>query len=422
MTRIICEERLCTGCGACLQICPRNAVSMKTNEEGFLYPRIDETLCNDCGLCSRTCPVNRDVQDMSDAEFMDTEEGMQLVQTGKPIEAVEAAGTGKAPVTRTKAQHKVYACYSGQDDVRAKSSSGGVFTELALRVLRENGVVFGAGFDDDFRVRHAYIDNEQDLDGLRRSKYVQSDTGTTFCEVRAFLNEGRRVLYCGTPCQIAGLKAFLNREDPKLLTCDLACHGVPSPKVWEMYLGYIRNKYHNKIKDVSFRDKSTGWNDSSMRIDFEDGRRYMDRVKKETFFIGFGKSVFNRRSCFDCRFRIDNTKADITLADFWGIDRQEDKEYSDNKGVSLVIAHTIAGEEALSRIADRLFMKERSIDEAVRYNPRLVSSVKEPAGRSRFFSDMQAGYGFDRLRRKYMDNDSIRYRVKCLLKKILGRG
>jgi len=386
MTRIICEEMLCTGCGACFQICPRSAVSMKANEEGFLYPRIDETLCNDCGLCSRTCPVNRDVQAAS------------------------------------KAHHKVYACYSGDEDVRAKSSSGGVFTELALNVLRENGVVFGAGFDSDFRVRHAYVDNEQDLDGLRRSKYVQSDTETTFCEVRAFLKEGRKVLYCGTPCQIAGLKAYLNREDEKLLTCDLACHGVPSPKVWSMYLDYIRSKYHNKVKDISFRDKSTGWTDSSMRIDFEDGRRYMDRVKRETFFIGFGKSVFNRKSCFDCRFRIDNTKADITLADFWGIDRQEDKEYSDNKGVSLVIAHTTAGEEALSRIADRLFIEERSLDEAVKYNPRLVSSVKEPAGRSRFFIDMQAGYGFDRLRKKYMDNDSIRYRVKCLLKKILGRG
>lgn len=386
MTQIICEERLCTGCGACSQICPQSAISMTANEEGFLYPRIDEALCNDCGLCRRTCPVNQ---------------------------AAQAA---------LAAQHKVYACYSKEEDVRAKSSSGGVFTELALSVLRENGVVFGAGFDGDFRVRHFYIDNEQDLDGLRRSKYVQSDTETTFCEVRTFLKEGRRVLYCGTPCQIAGLKAYLNREHPNLLTCDLACHGVPSPKVWSMYLDYIRNKYHNKIKDVSFRDKSTGWNDSSMRIDFEDERRYMDRVKRETFFMGFGKSVFNRKSCFDCRFRIDHTKADITLADFWGIDRKEDKEYSDNKGVSLVIVHTAAGDKALSRIADQLFMKERSLDEAVRYNPRLVSSVKEPAGRSIFFIDMQSGYSFDRLRRKYMDNDSIRYRVKCLLKKILGRG
>ncbi len=386
MTQIICEERLCTGCGACFQICSQSAISMTANEEGFLYPHIDAALCNDCGLCRRTCPVNRTVQ--------------------------------AAPA----AEHKVYACYSKEEDMRARSSSGGVFTELALSILREHGVVFGAEFDGDFRVRHSFVDNELDLDGLRRSKYVQSDTETTFCEVRAFLKEGRRVLYCGTPCQIAGLKAYLNREDPKLLTCDLACHGVPSPKVWGMYLGYIRDKYRNTIKDVSFRDKSTGWNDSSMRIDFEGGRRYMDRVRRETFFIGFGKSVFNRKSCFDCRFRIDHTKADITLADFWGIDRQEDKEYSDNKGVSLVIAHSAAGEEALSRIANQLFMEERNLDEAVKYNPRLVSSVKEPTGRSRFFNDMQAGYSFDRLRRKYMDNDSIRYRLKCLLKKILSKG
>lgn len=364
MTQIICEERLCTGCGACFQICPRSAILMKADEEGFLYPRIDETLCNDCGLCRRTCPVNRKAQDTeaADLKFMDSEE------------VAESSGAG----------NKVFACYSKEEDLRAISSSGGVFTELALSVLRENGVVFGAGFDSEFRVRHSSIDNERDLDGLRRSKYVQSDTENTFCEVRAFLKEGRRVLYCGTPCQIAGLKAYINSEAPNLITCDLACHGVPSPKVWGMYLNHIRNKYRNKIKGVSFRDKSTGWTDSSMRIDFEDGRRYMDRVKRETFFIGFGKSVFNRKSCFDCRFRIDNTKADITLADFWGIDRQEDKEFSDNKGVSLVIVHTAAGEEALSRIANRLFMKERDFDEAVRYNPRLVSSVKEPAGRSEF--------------------------------------
>lgn len=426
MTQIICKERLCTGCGACFQICPQSAISMTANDEGFLYPHIDEKLCNNCGLCRRTCPVNRvvPVTETTVNAFI-TEEGTEAADACDFIETATTrkdGRAGKAEATRSAAQHKVYASYSGDDAVRAKSSSGGVFTELALSVLRENGVVFGAGFDSDFRVSHSFIDNEPDLDGLRRSKYVQSDTKTTFCEVRAFLKEGRRVLYCGTPCQIAGLKAYLNQEDPKLLTCDLACHGVPSPKVWGMYLDYIRDKYSSAIKDVSFRDKSTGWNDSSMRIDFEDGRRYMDRVKRETFFIGFGKSVFNRKSCFDCQFRIDQTKADITLADFWGIDRQDDKEYSDNKGVSLVIVHTAAGNEALYSIADKLFMKERSLDEAVRFNPRLVSSVKEPAGRISFFNDMQAEYSFDRLKRKYMDNESIRYKVKGLLKRILGKG
>lgn len=431
MMRSICEERLCTGCGACFQICPQSAISMVANEEGFLYPHINEALCNDCGLCSRTCPVNGVAQviETADVEFMSAVEDVESLQEDtessdvrRLTETVKAAGTAESAAIRSAVWHKPYACYAKDNDVRAKSSSGGVFTVLALSVLLENGVIFGAGFDSDFRVRHSFVDNEQNLDGLRRSKYVQSDTETTFCEVRAFLKEGRRVLYCGTPCQIAGLKAYLNRDDPKLLTCDLACHGVPSPRVWSMYLDYISDKYHNTIKDISFRDKSAGWNDSSMRIDFEDGSRYMDMVKRETFFLGFGKSIFSRKSCFDCQFRINHTKADITLADFWGIDRQEDKEYTDNKGVSLVIVHTAAGEEALSQVAEQMFMKERSLGEAVRYNPRLVSSVKEPAGRSRFFNDIHAGYSFDRLRKKYMDNDSIRYRAKCLLKKILGRG
>lgn len=387
MTKIIYEERLCTGCGACFQICPQGAVSMSANEEGFLYPYIDEALCNNCGLCKRTCPVNKAA-----------EEGAEVA----------------------KAIDDVYACYSRDEAVRAKSSSGGMFTQLALSVLQENGVVFGAGFDSNYNVRHAFVQNAQELDGLRRSKYVQSDTGSTFCEVKSFLREGRRVLYCGTPCQIAGLKAFLNRDDPMLLTCDLACHGVPSPKVWSMYLDYIRDRYQNKIRDVSFRDKSTGWSDSSMRIDFDDGRRYMDRVKKETFFIGFGKSVFNRKSCFDCKFRIDQTKADITLADFWGIDRHQEEEYSDNKGVSLIITHTAAGVEALLRIEGSVFIRKHSLDEAVIYNPRLVNSVKEPAGRSSFFHDLGEGYSFDRLRKKYMDNESIRYKAKCLVKKVLA--
>lgn len=392
MKEIVYEERLCTGCGACFQICPQGAISMSANEEGFLFPIIDEALCNDCGLCKMTCPVNKAAEE----------------------------GTETAAVEAVTVKHKAYACYSRDEAVRAKSSSGGMFTQLALSVIRENGVVFGAGFDSDFRVRHAYIHNAQDLDDLRRSKYVQSDTGNTFREVKAFLGDGRKVLYCGTPCQIAGLKAFLGRDDPNLLTCDLACHGVPSPKVWGMYLDYIMDRYQNKIRDVSFRDKSTGWSDSSMRIDFDDGRRYMDRVKKEIFFIGFGKSVFNRKSCFNCKFRIDQTKADITLADFWGIDRDKEKEYADNKGVSLIITHTAAGEEALSRIGESISIRERSLVEAVKYNPRLVNSVNEPAGRSSFFNDLRAGYSFDRLRRKYMDNESIRYRTKCLVKKVLG--
>lgn len=387
----ICEGRLCTGCAACGQICPQGAIAMTENEEGFLYPQINGGLCNDCGLCAGTCPVNTAVQN------------------------------GRQPDIRTDERHKAYAGFATDEDIRSKSSSGGIFTQLAMKVLSEDGVVFGAGFDETFKVRHKYIENRDGLDDLRRSKYVQSDTAATFRETKAFLKEGRAVLYCGTPCQIAGLKAFLNKEYDKLLTCDLACHGVPSPMVWKMFLDFLRNQYKSSIKSVSFRDKSTGWNNSSMKIEFENGSRYMDRVKRETFFIGFGKSIFNRASCYDCKFRIDDTRADITLADFWGIDRQSDAEFRDNKGVSLIITHTEAGERALAGISGGIYMKQRTLDEAVKYNPRLVSSVGEPAGRRSFFEELGSGHGFDRLRRKYMDNFSLKYKAKTLAKHLLGK-
>ena len=398
MKEIVKEARLCTGCAACGQVCPKGAVTMSANDEGFLYPNINKELCNNCGLCEKTCPVNSSLK-----------KGLEVKQA-RP----EAKQTGTG--------HKVYACYSRDEEVRSKSTSGGVFTQLALNTLSGGGVVFGAGFDSGFKVTHIYAENEKELDNLRRSKYVQSDIANSFIEARDFLKAGRKVLFCGMPCQIAGLRAFLNRDYDGLLTCDLACHGVPSPKVWEMFLKYLQDTYKSGIKSVSFRDKLTGWNDSSMKVEFKNGSRYIDRVKREIYSMGFGKSIFNRRSCYDCKFRMNNTKADITLADFWGIDKHGENEYSDNKGVSLVITHTDAGEEALKRIGENTCIKERPFDEAVRFNPRLVSSVAEPGGRREFFDDMKAGLDFDRLRAKYMDNKSFRYKAKCMVKRLLWRG
>ena len=406
MKRAICDKKLCTGCGACSQICPQRAVMMAADDEGFLHPYIDEELCNDCELCTRTCPINKAIHADKDIVFASTESVISELSVDDNPEL----------------QNRAYACYSRDESVRAQSTSGGVFSQLALYIFGEGGVVFGAGFDKDFRVRHAFTGSEYELDGLRRSKYVQSDTGNTFREAKEFLNEGKMVLYCGTPCQIAGLKAYLGREYTGLLTCDLACHGVPSPKVWTYYLDYMKRKYNSPIKAISFRDKATGWKTSSMRIDFENGSRYMDLVQKEIFFIGFGKSIFNRQSCYDCWFRLQNTKADITLADFWGIEQQKEEGYADNHGVSLVITHTAAGEQALKHIESKVICRKKSLEEAVKYNPRLISSVSEPAGRKYFFKDMSSGLDFDRLRAKYMDNVSMAYKAKKILKKILGRG
>ena len=427
MKEIICEERLCTGCSACSQACPQGAVAMEANNEGFLYPRIDEGRCTDCGLCGRICPVNKAV-----AGDIAVNNANAAAGSGDDAGKTDVKAAGNGTVSNAakienagirKMRHRAFACYSKDDEIRSKSTSGGAFTQLALKVLSAGGIVFGAGFDENFNVRHCYIENESGLDGLRRSKYVQSAVGNTFKEAEAFLREGRDVLFCGTPCQIAGLKAYLRKDYKNLLACDLVCSGVPSPKVWSLYLDYMRKRFGSGISSVSFRDKSTGWSNSSMKIVFKDGSLYTDKVTREIFFIGFGKSIFNRKSCYECKFRLNNTKADLTLADFWGIDRRSGDENSvtDDKGVSLVITHTEAGENALSAISGNMWISERGLDEAVKYNPRMVSSVAEPAGRKSFFGDMAAGYGFDWLRKKYMDNESIKYKLKCIAKHILGR-
>lgn len=423
---------------------------MTANSEGFLYPRINEDICSDCGLCTGTCPVNKAletgtaarnkrpgaeagqeaeagfVQKMWREQVKIKEQGTGIEQRGSPRQDTSSANDTSPyqdiALGQDTLDHRFYACCSMDETIRDASSSGGVFSHLAKSILSEGGVVFGAGFDGKFKVRHVYIEEEKELDNLRRSKYVQSEIGDTFKEARNFLDKGRKVLFCGMPCQVAGLKAFLGRKYSGMIACDLACHGVPSPKVWDMYLKHIKDKYKSEIKAVSFRDKSTGWSNSSMRIDFKNGSKYMDPVKKEIFFIGFGKSIFNRKSCFNCLFRINNSKADITLADFWGIDKISPGGFTDNKGVSLVITHTPAGEEVFLRIRDDVRIDEQEYDAAVKYNPRLVSSVPEPPARRRFFTDLEFGCCFGRLVEKYMDNKSLKYRMKSRIKRMLGRG
>ena len=574
MEQIIYNIRHCTGCAACSQVCPCGAVVMEADEEGFLYPNINEERCSDCGLCRRTCPVNAAFE-KTRSIITDTDGSLVFTAGGRGVpvfvsrdsgatgsgqndsDAAEssrngcsAAGTlpddieppasgqeemmpgpgGKSPsvaedgnsnpTTDAVASNyhasafsgkRAFACRSKSDAVRGKSSSGGVFSELAAKTLEDGGVVFGAAFDEEFNVKHRCIENIGDLDELRRSKYVQSEIGESFKEAEKYLEEGRKVLFCGTPCQIAGLKAYLGKEYDNLTTCDIACFGVPSPKVWRMFLDYLEDRYGGGITSVSFRDKSTGWRESSVRITFDNGAKYMVSVKKELYLMGYFKNLFTRKSCFDCRFKVHNSHADLTLADFWGIEKLEDpgkpgdpteqreqaaqqrptgqREQAaqqrpteqqtpmeqqtpaeqrgpvgqqgpadqrsspaqltpadrhdpagnqnpaewcgstrqspsfrdDNRGISLVITHTGAGEKALSGISGRVEIVGYPPWDAARYNPRLVSSLPEPTGRTRFFADMKNGYSFDRLRRKYMDNTSIRYKLKCIIKKVLGR-
>ena len=392
MKSVLDKIDTCVGCTSCMQSCPQKCISFETDPEGFGVPVIDELKCTDCGVCRKACPVSPD----------------NMKKSGNPA----YLGGEKDP--------QAYACWSNDDETRYKSTSGGAFSILAEEILSQSGVVFGAAFDENFVVRHESITELTELDKLRRSKYVQSDINKSFKQVKSLLAEEKKVLFAGTPCQIAGLKAFLGKKYDGLLTCDFACHGVPPPLIWEMYLSYMEEKYQSQIKDISFRDKSNGWLNSNMAINFANGNVYKDSVSNETYMIGFGKSIFTRKCCFQCSFKHNNSCADITLADFWGFDKLNNIDASYSKGVSLVMGNTPKGNSVLLTLNGKMHMEERPYEEAVKYNPRLVSSSLEPKLRAEFFNDVKSGASFDILRRKYMDNSSIGYVLKKKLKTLLG--
>ena len=216
----ISDKRNCCGCTACSQVCPKSCITMQIDEEGFKYPQVDANLCVDCGLCEKVCPY----------------------LNSYPIPEEKPAS---------------FACKTKDDDLRGKSSSGGLFSVLATKIIQENGVVFGARFNEDWDVYHDYTETEAGLAEFRGSKYVQSDMGDCFAQVKNFLKTGRKVLFTGTPCQVAGLNHFIQKKFENLYTVDFVCHCVPSPKVWKSYLKEVRG--NATITHISFRDKSEGW-------------------------------------------------------------------------------------------------------------------------------------------------------------------
>lgn len=386
MRNILEDMESCVGCSACAQRCPVQCISMVPDDEGFLFPVIDEDRCSDCGLCRKVCPV---------------------LKAGGAVQAAERVGLPRA-----------WAAWCLDDGTRLSSSSGGLFSMFAEAILRKGGTVFGAAFGKDFMVRHTGISSLSDLDSLRRSKYVQSDINRCYRKVEKLLEEGKPVLFSGTGCQVAGLKSYLGKPYPGLLTIDVACYGVPSPKVWSMYLGYMKKRFKSDIESISFRDKKNGWKNYCMYIGFKNGRHYRRTAVRDAFFIGFGKNLLSRKCCFGCLFRHPCSQADITLADFWGADRIEGIGAHDDKGISLVITNTPEGLSALESARKCCYLAEVPLGEAVSGNPRLTVSAPIPPQRARFFEDLKKGAGFPALKRKYM-NTAVQS-LKLWVKRTLG--
>lgn len=371
------EKSKCCGCSACKNICPKDCISMISDNEGFLYPQVDTSKCVDCHLCEKVCPV------LNSNHKLD--------------------------------ERTAYACYNNDETIRLQSSSGGIFTLLAETILSQGGVVFGASFDENFNVVHTQVDNIENLSKLRGSKYVQSDINTTYKQAKDYLNQGRKVLFSGTPCQINGLSNYLQKSYDNLLLVDFICHGTPSPLVWNKYKNFKSKEFsNNSINEISFRCKNKGWKKYSVLINFDDNKKYCVNAFNDGFIKGFLSDLYLRPSCYKCTSRGENRTSDITLADFWGIQNVL-PQLDDDKGTSLVVVNTSKGKSIFESLQSRMTCQSIELNTAINYNPSYYKSVEPNKNRENFFNELNS-QPFNELINKY----GIKKRP--LIRRILSKG
>lgn len=379
------DKSMCSGCHACYNKCPRNAITMIEDENGFLIPSIDENLCINCGLCEKFCPI------------------------------INKKSINNSP--------KIYACCNKDEEVRLKSSSGGIFTLIATEILNRKGVVFGATFNKDFSLTHQYIESIDELDKLRTSKYFQSSIGNSYKVAKEFLDKDRYVLFTGTPCQIEGLLSYLGRNYDKLYTQDIVCHGVPSPKVWKKYMDYRAKIDNKKPLKINFRDKKQeGWHLFSLSFKYDD-YEYAKNQRDDLYMRAFLKDICLRDSCYKCAFRKKHRLSDITLADCWGI--QDIKpELDDDKGTSLILVNSEKGRELYSLISHSLESFETSMGKAIESNPAIIKSPAANKYREEFFHKIDEE-DFEKLVIRCTPKPSLARRVvrkaKRVMKKVIGK-
>lgn len=363
------DKSKCCGCSACVQKCPKHCISLISDSEGFSYPIIDIDNCVDCGICEKVCPE------------------INMSEEKKPL--------------------SVFAAINADTTVRQASSSGGVFTSLAKQILAMGGIVFGAKFTEEWQVKIDYTENEEGLSLFRGSKYVQALVGDSYIKCELYLKQGRKVLFSATPCIISGLNQFLNKKYDNLLTIDVACHGAPSPGVWQEYLKCTIKDACMKvdgistelsflnamslIKDVKFREKTLGWH--KYRIVFNiavptgDGNRSFEQSfihDENPYFKAFNNGVILRPSCYECKIKnACRSNSDLTLADFWGIECV-DSTFDDNKGTSLVLVNSEKGYQAFKNA--NLITEKSSYSIAIQYNSGLRTGSYKHPNRKSFFN------------------------------------
>ena len=370
------SDNHCTGCGACYNVCPFGAISMEVDSEGFKYPVINKKKCLKCMRCEDVCPQDRKREE-------------------------------KLPLG-------AYFAIAKDKEILKKSSSGGVFYYLSKRILDKGGAVFGVRLNECFDAIHSEVRGIADLDSFLTSKYIQSNTNNSFVRVKHLLDDGRTVLYSGTPCQIAGLKKFLGTDYEHLLTVDFLCHGVPSPEIWNIYKKE-RQKQNIKLKDVNFRNKIKGWRNYALSMLFEDGSEYFGTFEQDPYLRAFLGNLSLRPSCYSCQYRNHNRKSDITLADFWGASAVL-PEKENEMGMSMVLIQTEKGKKFFAEAACGV-MDYGDIDviEALKYNEAASLDPPYTMKREKFFEGVEAGKTIGHSVSKLLWRDNIKFGIEHVL-------
>lgn len=354
----------CNGCGICALVCPKKCIHMKQDNEGFYYPVIDEEKCVHCNRCKNICSNDKNIDNYN---------------------------------------RQAYIAINNNYVEREKSASGGMFIILAKYVIDKNGVVFGVKYDKNLNVVHDEAATLEECEKFMGSKYVRSDCLNIYEKVKEYLNQNKWVLFTGTPCQCYALKVYLNKDYEKLITCEIICHGNPSPKVYKKYIDEKEKTKNKRIIDIKFRSKENGWNNSTPIIEYEDQSKEED----PTLYRAFMAELVSRPSCYPCKFVDKNRTSDFTLGDMWGIEKIN-PDMNDGKGASLIVISSDKGKKILNELKDKMKLKEIDIDVAFSYNHHI--NVKENKKRNKFF-------------RKIDENESIisliqKYSKKTVLSKI----
>lgn len=392
------DKNECYGCTSCVNICSDQALSMQPNIEGFLIPELNKELCSNCGKCLIICPVlNHD-----------------NTYKSKPNQQFE-------PI--------VYAVKHTNDNIRLSSSSGGAYTAISDYILKENsllkngdknssfGICYGAKFNSDFNVVHTGAKTSKERDSFKGSKYIQSVLTSTFTEIKQNLLDGKTVLYSGTPCQIGGLKNFLEYSkvsDENLFLNDVICHGIASPLLWKHNIQFLENKYKSKLVSFNFRAKEKGGQGYQLKAVFENGRNIIDSLAVKVFIKLYFSHLIMRPSCYTCKYSTERRTADITMGDFWGVEKIF-PGFDDEKGVSLVIISSEKGKRIFESIKNDCVVKESNIGECSKFQNNLNRPTALPGNRDKFWNDFLK-FGFDYIAKKYGG-----YNISTKIKKFIKR-